>query len=169
MNDPITITIPGNPYPMTKPKSRIVVPEDEDKRAFATWDWPAPYLEWKQAAQSAAKTAMRHRMELFEGFIAIEAVFSWTRPQGHYNSAGAIKEHFLHTSPVQWPLLHELLRGAVDSMHGVAIRNLTDIVHFQVSKVWAAVGSAEITIRQINPKEIDPQLADVPQQGELGL
>jgi len=54
-------------------------------------------------------------------------------------------------------------------MHGVAIRNLTDIVHFQVSKVWAAVGSAEITIRQINPRDIDPELAKMPQQGELGL
>jgi len=100
MNDPITITIPSNPYPMTKPKSRVIVPKDddgEDERAFVTWEWPAPYLEWKEIVRSAAKIAMRHRMELFEGFIALEAVFKWTRPQGHYNGAGVIKEHFLHT------------------------------------------------------------------------
>jgi len=166
----IKLVIKGDPYPMTKPKAKLVWRPGQEQRPFVSWEWPAAYLEWKEAVRAEAKKVMQHRPRLLSGTLSLEAIFTWKRPKDHYTAHGVIKEHHLFTSPCQWPLNHELLRGAIDSVLNVVIADVKDLAGgIKSTKVWGPTGGAEIVIRNVDPRDIDPKLQALPKQGELGL
>lgn len=167
MNDSITITVPDNPYPMTKPEPDLVWERGQYTKPYFRWNWPDAYKTWRVKARIAAKEAMVLHPRPIYGVLAVHAVFYWGRPKNHYSPTGSVKDHFKETCPQQWPLNHELLRGAIDALAGVVFDSITDIVQLQSDKLWADEGSSVITVRQISPRDVDPAIRALPEQLDL--
>lgn len=167
-NEPLTISVPGDPYPMTKPKANLVWRPGQETRPFVEWTWPEGFRIWRETARKAAKKAMRHRTHLFGGYVSIGFVFAFTRPQSHYGADGIVKEGYIETVPAQWPMAHELLRGALDAIVGVALKDLTEFIAIDhLRKEWAPAGFTEITLREVRARDVVPELATLPEQLDM--
>ena len=166
----MVIKIPGNPYPMTKPKASLNWKPKQETYPYPRWEWPSGYRLWRDESREMIKDAMLNR-PFFVGLVALGATFAFQRPTDHYRANGAVKDAFLMDVPqYDTKLLHELFRGVVDVCHNTVFPEVKQIAFFDRTRtVWRASGFTEITIRNIEPEEIDEDIAKLPTQGELGL
>ncbi len=174
MTSPVTIHIPGNAFPMTKPKANFRWEEGQETRPFVTWTWPKTFETWKEEARVAAKVAMQGRGELIQGYVAIGITFAFARPTDHYRSNGDVKDKFLRCLPeYKEVFIGDLHRGAVDACYRTVFPSMAMIAFYDRARmVWRPSGYTEITVRSIAPEEVDEEIANLPpkqEQGELEL
>lgn len=139
----VSFTVPGVPAPQgSKTRTKWGVREDNPNTK-----------PWRSATAGEAIDVMQGR-ELLTGPLALEAVFYFPRPKGHYGSgknANALKPSapIHHTST---PDADKLLRAIGDSLKGIVCRDDSQLAIVRGEKRYGTP-SAHITVREIQPTQ----------------
>jgi hypothetical protein len=86
----------------------------------------------------------------------------------HYTASGAVKEQYLTIPDYDFKFLQEFLRAAEDVCDKTVFGNRNQIKMYDpIRMVWRAKGCMSISIRNVEPEDIDEELAAMPKQQEL--
>jgi Holliday junction resolvase RusA-like endonuclease len=103
---------------------------------------------WRSVVAMAAQEACRG--ELFSGPVAVNVVFQFPRPKGHYGSGKNSNQLRASAPPhhIVKPDATKLWRSTEDALKGIAWKDDSQIVAQAVSKVYGTPG-AQIFISEV--------------------
>lgn len=94
---------------------------------------------WQRAITRACKRAMaRHSVEIYDGAVAVEATFTFTRPK-------SVRREHAQTKPD----LDKLQRVIGDALEGVLLTNDSRIVEWQVRKQYGEPEGVRVGVRAL--------------------
>jgi Holliday junction resolvase RusA-like endonuclease len=120
-----------------------------------------------EALQLAGKRAMHYEQRLMDGPVAIDITIAVRRPQSHYRADGKVKECQVCALPTQWPSTHLAARAVIEALEKVIYEDAVQVAKVDVCKVWRESAGTTVLIKEVNPREVDPELSDYPEQLEL--
>lgn len=142
--------VPGEPIPQPRPRfcsvggiARAYVPSGHPIHAF------------REAVRLSAIAA---GVKCATGPVVVSALFVFGRPRSHYSAGGGLRR----TAPA-WPVLRcgdadNLIKGAQDSLRGVAFEDDSQVDIGFVRRRYGRVGFSEITISELIPGEYGDEL-----------
>lgn len=136
----LSFTVPGVPAPQgSLIRTRYGVRPDN----------PAT-RPWKQAVAWEAQ-ALLGDLEIITGPVEITALLYFPRPKGHFGTGrnAAVLKASAPTFHQSKPDTDKLQRAIGDSLTGTLLRDDSQIVHWDVWKLYGAPPRAEITVRAL--------------------
>ena len=166
----LTFEINGHrPSPMSKPSLLVLWTKGQEERPKQYTEWSDNLEQWVKIVQVEAEKAMRYEKELFRGALQLRTTISWKRPDKHYTASGNIKDSYIESLPTQSPLLLETARGIAWALERIVYYDRDQIIQSSPLKIWGNAHKTVIQVTEITARDVDPDIASRPQQGELGL
>ena len=113
---------------------------------------------FRNSLQIAARTFMMQNgiIRPLAGAIALDVQTGVQRPLSHFDTAtGVILEDYKYRLPMKLPAFYRIMESAAKCLYGVAFTDMKQVVSSTFSRVYRDCHCIEVTIREVNPSEID--------------
>lgn len=113
---------------------------------------------WGAVVKAAAQEAMGMRSPLQSTPISAVLTFCSSRPMGHFNKKGELRETFRAILPIVRPDADKLMRCVGDALTGVCIDDDSRITTTLLEKRWSTKPGVYITLHiDRSPADVEPR------------
>ena len=139
----INITIPGEPKPQSRPRSRAV--QKAGKWIAMTYQPKGPDMDYRTRIAQMAASEMVGR-QLFDGPLAMWVLLAVTKPKS--------KPKYKRCPDVK-PDIDNYIKAICDALEGIVFRNDSQICQLIVKKLYAVFGAeTQIYIKQMQEHKV---------------